>query len=106
MGKGVGRSKLPEIRAGTVRLLAAAAFALSGSVPSTGQDGKPVPREQARALLDAACSSCHGAKKQKAGVDFSRFNDDVSVLRGRKLWRKALEQVASGTMPPEDEKAL
>jgi len=91
---------------GALHLLAPVAILLFGAGTAAAQDEKPVSREQAQAVLEAGCSSCHGAKKQKSGVDFSRFGDDLAVLRGRKLWRKALEQVTSGAMPPEDEKSL
>src|SRR5579862_337501 len=104
MGKNVGRSE--RTRTSAACLVAALTLAFSGPGRPSAQEEKPVPREEALAVLNAACSACHGGKKQKAGVDFSRFTDDVSVLRGRKLWRKALGQVASGVMPPEDETPL
>ncbi len=55
----------------------------------------------ARPLLEAQCFACHGPKTQKGDVDFSRLRDDRSVLRARKLWKRAIVQVETGEMPPE-----
>ncbi len=42
-----------------------------------------------RPMLESNCFRCHGPKKQKGEVDFSVLNDERSVLRSRKLWKKA-----------------
>ncbi len=53
-----------------------------------------------RPLLDTYCSRCHGTALQTGGVNFSLFTDATSVLKDRPLWRKALEKLESGEMPP------
>jgi hypothetical protein len=40
-----------------------------------------------RPILEAQCFGCHGPKKQKGSVVFSRITDKTSILRARKVWR-------------------
>ncbi len=54
-------------------------------------------------MLEQHCFKCHNDKKQKGGVDLSRFADEHSVLVEYKLWRRVLEQLATQQMPPDDE---
>src|SRR5262245_621150 len=54
-----------------------------------------------RPLLGSHCAKCHGPQKKKGDVDFSK-----TLLRDRKIWKKALAQVEAGEMPPEGEKRL
>lgn len=53
-------------------------------------------------LLESNCVQCHGPRKQKGGVTFSALSDNRSILRARKTWKKAAEQLASKDMPPDD----
>jgi hypothetical protein len=62
--------------------------------------------KEVRPILEASCFKCHGEKKQKGGVDFAKIADDRAAARQRKMLRKAIAQVESGEMPPEDEKPL
>jgi cytochrome c553 len=57
-------------------------------------------------ILTAKCGACHGADDPSGRVDFSRIGDQPSILRSRKLWRKAIAQLEAGTMPPQDEEPL
>jgi cytochrome c553 len=59
-----------------------------------------------RPFIEARCSKCHDAKKQKGGVDFSVFNDVNASLKKHKIWRSALEQIQTKEMPPDDEPAM
>ncbi|HEX7898391.1 MAG TPA: DUF1592 domain-containing protein, partial [Planctomycetota bacterium] len=54
-----------------------------------------------RPRLEAGCFRCHGPQKKKSGVDFAS-----AKLDDRRLWRRAVEQIESGAMPPEDEPKL
>jgi hypothetical protein len=54
-----------------------------------------------RPLLDRYCAECHGPKKSKAKINFSKVS--VASLT---IWRKAIEQIEIGEMPPDDAKAL
>ena len=62
--------------------------------------------KEIRPLLESHCTKCHGSEKQKGGIEFASLNDEASVLRRRKTWRKAMAQVQAKEMPPEDEKEL
>ncbi len=55
-----------------------------------------------RPILEAQCFGCHGPKKQKGSVDFSRITDKTTILRARKVWRKGVAQLESRTMPPPE----
>ena len=53
-------------------------------------------------LLQSNCISCHNEKKQKGGINFAAISDDLAVLRSRKTWTKAADQLKSSDMPPDD----
>ena len=59
---------------------------------------------QVRPLLEARCFKCHGPQKKKGGIDYASMG--AGVLRERKTWKKALDQVEGLAMPPEEEKPL
>jgi hypothetical protein len=80
----------------------AASLAAPTTLPAIHSTGYP---SEIKPLMEANCLACHGAKKQKGGIDFSTIADDHAVLRSRKLWRKAAEQLKSSDMPPDDAKA-
>ncbi len=54
------------------------------------------------AFLGKYCTDCHGEKKQKGELALHKFRDDVSVLKQRKTWKRVLEMVQNGDMPPDD----
>jgi hypothetical protein len=54
-----------------------------------------------RPLLVKYCVPCHGSAKPKAGVNLASLSDQASVARNRKIWRRAVEAVGAGVMPPE-----
>jgi len=53
-------------------------------------------------FIESHCVSCHGPDKQKANLALHTVRDDLSLLRARKQWRKVVEAVDAGTMPPDD----
>jgi len=53
-------------------------------------------------FLAKYCVSCHGAEKPKADLNLTSFSDEASVVRGRKVWGRIKDYVASGEMPPEE----
>ena len=79
---------------------------LLASVSARAGDAVPDFAKEIRPLLEVSCVKCHGAKKQKGGIDFSVFSDRASILRHRKMWRKAATQIEASEMPPEEEKQL
>ncbi|HSI34217.1 MAG TPA: DUF1587 domain-containing protein, partial [Tepidisphaeraceae bacterium] len=52
-------------------------------------------------FIKTHCIECHGGKSKKADLDLTTFKDEQSILKGRKVWQAALEQVHGGDMPPD-----
>ncbi|HYE20069.1 MAG TPA: DUF1587 domain-containing protein, partial [Tepidisphaeraceae bacterium] len=46
------------------------------------------------------CVDCHGPKARKADLDLTVFKDEQSIVKNRKIWQAAVEQVHGGDMPP------
>jgi hypothetical protein len=84
-----------------VILGAFAAPDLRGAEPAA-----PTFAADVRPLLESHCFKCHGAKKKSAEVDFSVIQDEKSILRARKVWRRSIAQLEALEMPPKDAKTL
>ena len=48
------------------------------------------------------CSSCHGIKRQKGGINFEPALKDPGESASGKRWKQALANVKAHDMPPED----
>lgn len=59
--------------------------------------------QEVRPLLEKHCFRCHKEGKEKGGVNLTHPNDDLGVLKEYKLWRRVVNQVQSGEMPPDDD---
>jgi mono/diheme cytochrome c family protein len=59
---------------------------------------------EVRGLVAGYCVRCHGDEKQKGGINLAHFTDEKSILRERKVWRRVVEQLDAGAMPPGKEK--
>ncbi len=57
-------------------------------------------------VLEAHCTKCHGAEKQKARLNFAGPRDLARLTADRELWFRVLDQIEAGEMPPKDEKQL
>lgn len=55
---------------------------------------------QVRPLLEKYCVECHGPKKKKAEVDFSRFKAEPELERAPDLVLGVIKELRAGTMPP------
>ena len=53
-------------------------------------------------FLKANCFECHGNKKRKAGVDFSRMINRPEGADYRRVWQLALNSVRDREMPPRE----
>jgi hypothetical protein len=85
--------------------LRACAAALLCLLPAAAPQDKPQSFEtRIRPLLETYCVSCHGPKKQKAKVDLSLARSEGDFARNPDLWLRALHQIKSRAMPPEEEK--
>lgn len=63
-------------------------------------------QKQISPILQARCAKCHGADTQEAGVNFAAVEADHEAARQRKLWRRAVDRIEAGEMPPADETPL
>lgn len=80
------------------------------SQPLLAQDKSP-DKEAAfektvRPILRDHCNTCHSTEKQKAGLDLERFTSVASIKKQTQLWEHALEQLATGEMPPKKAKQM
>jgi hypothetical protein len=48
------------------------------------------------------CLKCHGEKEPKADISLHAYKDELSVLKGRKVWEHVVDMVEAGEMPPKD----
>ncbi len=93
------------------RLVPLGIFAFFVPVLSADAVATESPKTQEKAVADFGkdvlpfltkhCTSCHGAEKPKGGINLAKFTDENVVNQNRKAWRKVLENVESGDMPPE-----
>src|SRR5437899_879163 len=82
----------------------AAAIAAKGQVldgASRGRGGQTFSRE-VKPLVRNYCLKCHSTEKHKGDIDFEQFVSAADVFKHPKPWEKAIEQLASGEMPPKD----
>ena len=54
-------------------------------------------------ILQKFCYECHGAKRQKGGIEVHHLTDTDSALSHHRFLKTIAEQVESGEMPPEDD---
>ncbi|MDA7916017.1 DUF1592 domain-containing protein [Verrucomicrobia bacterium] len=52
-------------------------------------------------FLATYCIECHGGKKVKGKVDFTKMKTDADLEAGFETWETALELIADGEMPPD-----
>ena len=86
----------------------------SCTLPSAaGQDTSPQFERDVLPLLTAHCLKCHGLEARKSGLDLRtpalmrRGGDNGPVLVADSAEESPLyEQIAAGTMPPDDETKL
>jgi len=58
---------------------------------------------QHRALLEVHCGACHGGQRQEGHFRVDDLPFTITTLEGAERWQKVLNQLNSGSMPPEDE---
>ncbi|MFT5408434.1 MAG: hypothetical protein ACI9NC_001143 [Verrucomicrobiales bacterium] len=54
-------------------------------------------------VLQEHCFDCHNAKKHKGDINLEQFDSDLSMLKQHKLWKRVVEAVGNGDMPPDDD---
>lgn len=78
---------------------------ISAADPPTSPDLARDFRTAVAPLLEAHCTSCHGEKKPKGGLDLTRFTTPESVAADFPMWEAVIEQIQSGEMPPKSAKS-
>src|SRR5579883_2884611 len=81
-------------------LTAVCASGNSDSPPATPSDAKPTDTA-AKQFLAKHCLSCHSGAKPKGDVALDKLTADFADRGNRDRWIAALEQIKSGSMPPE-----
>ena len=54
-----------------------------------------------RPLVEKYCLSCHGEKRPKANINFTKFKDDTAIPGAADLWFKVADVLEDGSMPPK-----
>ena len=62
--------------------------------------------DKVRPILEKNCLECHGGKKVKGKVDFSKILTEKDADANFELWETVVEVIEAGEMPPEDETPL
>ncbi len=65
-------------------------------------DAKKSFSEGVNPFVQTYCSSCHGIKKQKGGINFEPALKDPGEPASGKRWKQALANVKAHDMPPDD----
>ena len=55
-------------------------------------------------MLQANCIKCHGPEKAKGKVTLHNISSDPTAVQSVALWKRVLEQLEIGEMPPKEEK--
>ena len=59
------------------------------------------PRSEVESLLGRFCFDCHDKDSQEGDVDLSNYSDERTFLKDRRLWRRVVEMIEAGAMPPQ-----
>ena len=62
--------------------------------------------DKATPLLSKYCYDCHGAKKQKGGIEVHQITSTEAAFRHHRFLENIARQVEDGEMPPDDEDVL
>jgi len=77
------------------------------AVAAFGADPDPAHFEQSiRPIVTQYCLSCHSMEKHKGDLDLEGFKSLADVQSQPKVWRRVLEQIIDGEMPPEEKPQL
>lgn len=79
---------------------------LVGELATTAAAGDLIPFAQASPVLQKHCYSCHGVDKPKGDFRIDRLDPDLIKGNDGGHWRKVLDRLNFGDMPPETEQPL
>ncbi|GAB5405312.1 MAG: DUF1592 domain-containing protein [Aureliella sp.] len=63
-------------------------------------------RNEIAPLLDEHCYGCHSGSEADAGLALDHFDTPLSLLKGRSVWKRAVQKMSIGEMPPPDSSDL
>jgi hypothetical protein len=89
------------------RILIRAALLLLLACPSAGAaetDPRAVMNERHKTLLRNHCVKCHNAARAKGKFRVDSLPFTITDRESAERWRKVLDALNSGAMPPEEEK--
>jgi mono/diheme cytochrome c family protein len=75
-----------------------------GIALATGEAPPVVMPSQHQALLKEHCGTCHGEAKQEGTFRVDDLPFNITTLESAERWQKVLNQLNSGSMPPDDAK--
>jgi hypothetical protein len=99
----------PAVNRGYVYLGAALALLVVASIATVGGQSvgarttasAPLSSDQARALLDKYCVSCHNDRVKTQNLSLQGL-DLANVAEHAELWEKVIRKLRAGVMPPPD----
>jgi hypothetical protein len=59
------------------------------------------PADMLRPVFTKHCMECHGTDTQEAQLDFDELLSHTPLVRDREVWRRVIQLVEMGVMPPE-----
>lgn len=77
----------------------------SNAAPDPSVEVKPELADFSSTIAPFAkkyCADCHEGDNAEAGIRFSKYNDEKSLLKDRRTWQRTFEILSQGTMPPPD----
>jgi len=82
-----------------------AALLLAHAVAIAADEAPPVVMpSQHQALLEDHCGKCHGEAQQEGHFRVDDLPFTITTLESAERWQKVLNEMNSGSMPPDDEK--
>lgn len=80
-----------------------------GHLPALAAD--PAERErqlrlEIEPLLEQHCFDCHSGEEADAGLALDHFDTPISFLKGRSVWKLAVQKMQIGEMPPPEDSEL
>lgn len=84
----------------------AAASLVSASLSAAEPAGPTPSFAEVQGWVKEYCGDCHGKEVKEGRIDLTRFMDELSVRKDRKLWSRVLVQIETLEMPPKDAEAL
>ncbi|QDU29215.1 Planctomycete cytochrome C [Anatilimnocola aggregata] len=85
-----------------IALLSLSGFSIATAQESGNSSAKPDLTKDLFAYVNKNCLHCHGEKEGKADVRLHSYKDELSIVKGRKVWEHVVDMVEAGEMPPKD----